>query len=239
MQRTMELIASGDPNGELEVWWGLNRPNNPDKGPWTTAQAKNLANRWAGVAVSYAYFPWVLQSDDNLLMMRNCWFSPAWMTLNGRPRMQLIDSDLNLDSMGAGQHYGTNYNGDGSHVTNWQKFLDPADWPKNLGTGGGKTLFRVKEGVERFFITDINNPAGSAQAQSTVPVSLDSIAYAPAGSAHGTRFNHPPGGCNVLYMDGHVEFIKYVQGSDDVGKFPVTTHAAIERLGGYGGSNQV
>ena len=22
-------------------------------------------------------------------------------------------------------------------------------------------------------------------------------------------FNHVPGGCNVLYMDGHVEFLKY------------------------------
>ena len=23
------------------------------------------------------------------------------------------------------------------------------------------------------------------------------------------EFNHIPGGCNVLYMDGHVEFTKY------------------------------
>jgi prepilin-type processing-associated H-X9-DG protein len=30
-------------------------------------------------------------------------------------------------------------------------------------------------------------------------------------------FNHIPGGCNVLYMDGHVEFIRYEQ----KGKFPV------------------
>ena len=29
-------------------------------------------------------------------------------------------------------------------------------------------------------------------------------------------FNHVPGGGNVLYMDGHVEFIKYP------GKFPMT-----------------
>ncbi len=25
-------------------------------------------------------------------------------------------------------------------------------------------------------------------------------------------FNHIPGGCNVLYMDGHVEFIRYPDG---------------------------
>lgn len=23
-------------------------------------------------------------------------------------------------------------------------------------------------------------------------------------------FNHIPGGCNTLYMDGHVEFIRYI-----------------------------
>ena len=37
------------------------------------------------------------------------------------------------------------------------------------------------------------------------------------------NFNHIPGGCNVLYMDGHVEFLKY-QGTG--GKFPVVTYAA-------------
>jgi prepilin-type processing-associated H-X9-DG protein len=36
------------------------------------------------------------------------------------------------------------------------------------------------------------------------------------GSATGV-FNHIPGGCNVLYMDGHVEFIRYP------GRYPVTT----------------
>jgi prepilin-type processing-associated H-X9-DG protein len=27
-------------------------------------------------------------------------------------------------------------------------------------------------------------------------------------------FNHIPGGCNVLFQDGHVEFIKYVGSTD-------------------------
>ena len=142
-----------------------------------------------------------------------------------------------MDAMGVSQHYGTSFVSDNSHSNNWARFLQPNEFPVNRGTGGGKKLYRVKEGIERFFITDINNPAGSAEAQSSIPVSLDSIAYAPAGSLHGSRFNHVPGGCNVLYMDGHVEFIKYVQGGDDVGKFPVTTVVAIERIGGYGGTN--
>ena len=62
-------------------------------------------------------------------------------------------------------------------------------------------------------ITDINNPAGSAQAQSSIPVFMDTLASGerPNGVISPTRqirFNHLPGGCNVLYMDGHVEFIK-------------------------------
>ncbi len=68
-----------------------------------------------------------------------------------------------------------------------------------------KTLYRFREGIERFLITDINNPSASNKAQSTLPVCWDQISVDPNGSG----FNHVPGGCNVLYMDGHVEFLKY------------------------------
>ena len=70
-------------------------------------------------------------------------------------------------------------------------------------TVGPVTLYRLREGIERFFITDINNPAASAVAQSEVFVMLD-------GATDNVRqFTHVPGGGNVLYMDGHVEFLKY------------------------------
>ena len=73
------------------------------------------------------------------------------------------------------------------------------------GNAGGNTVSRLREGIERFLITDINNPAGSAKAQSDIYIMFDTL-----GSGGGTRiFNHIPGGCNVLYMDGHVEFIRY------------------------------
>jgi prepilin-type N-terminal cleavage/methylation domain-containing protein/prepilin-type processing-associated H-X9-DG protein len=67
----------------------------------------------------------------------------------------------------------------------------------------------LREGIERFAITDINNPAGSAMAQSTLPVMWDNIANNGGYSQQNIRFNHVPGGSNVLYMDGHVQFIKY------------------------------
>ena len=72
-----------------------------------------------------------------------------------------------------------------------------------IGNGGGNTIYRLREGIERFLITDINNPGASAQAQSQVFVMMDIVA-----TSTGT-FNHIPGGSNVLYMDGHVEFVRY------------------------------
>jgi prepilin-type processing-associated H-X9-DG protein len=74
----------------------------------------------------------------------------------------------------------------------------------------GTTIRRFAEGMERFFITDINNPAGSAAAQSEIAVMYDlaSSVIRPAGGTD-TNFNHVPGGGNVLFMDGHVEFQRY------------------------------
>jgi len=73
----------------------------------------------------------------------------------------------------------------------------------NCGNGDTNTIFRLREGVERFLITDINNAGGSNLAQSDVAVMFDNLSVVPTG------FNHIPGGANVLFMDGHVEFAKY------------------------------
>jgi prepilin-type N-terminal cleavage/methylation domain-containing protein/prepilin-type processing-associated H-X9-DG protein len=74
------------------------------------------------------------------------------------------------------------------------------------------SALRLSEGVERFFITDINNPGSGALAQSELVVMYDGVAETPFD------FNHIPGGSNVLYMDGHVEFVKY---QSTTGQFPV------------------
>lgn len=66
----------------------------------------------------------------------------------------------------------------------------------------------LKEGLERFLITDINNPATGAGAQSEVVVMYDSL-HCEDGTLHPNEFNHVPGGCNILYMDGHVEFSRF------------------------------
>ncbi|MFA6240524.1 MAG: H-X9-DG-CTERM domain-containing protein [Candidatus Hydrogenedentales bacterium] len=79
-------------------------------------------------------------------------------------------------------------------------------------TGGKKqtVLWRVALGVERK-LTDpsASTPEGESIAQSDIPLLFDTISESPSA------FAHIPGGSNVLYMDGHVEFIKYP------GQFPI------------------
>jgi len=87
------------------------------------------------------------------------------------------------------------------------------------GNGGGDTCYRFREGVERFMITDINNPAASAKGQSKIFVMMDIVA------TNTDHFNHVPGGCNVLYLDGHVDFVRY--GPFPGGTPPVTQDMAI------------
>ena len=86
-----------------------------------------------------------------------------------------------------------------------------SDYSATLPSGKSITIRRLREGIERFCITDINNPAGAAQAQSNIVVMYDeSRAYdAGGGGAQAERFNHIPGGMNILFMDGHVEWARY------------------------------
>ncbi len=86
---------------------------------------------------------------------------------------------------------------------------DPVDNDSDLSidfpTSEDRTsIYRLREGIERFLITDINNPAASAHAQSEIFMAADDIA-----ALQPEEFNHTPGGCNVLYLDGHVEFLKF------------------------------
>jgi len=83
------------------------------------------------------------------------------------------------------------------------KDIDLTSISPGNGNAGGNTIRRLGEGIERFLITDINNPAGSAQAQSSLWIMTDRLSTVVKG------FNHVPGGSNVLYLDGHVAFVKY------------------------------
>jgi prepilin-type N-terminal cleavage/methylation domain-containing protein/prepilin-type processing-associated H-X9-DG protein len=124
--------------------------------------------------------------------------------------------------------------------------LSTSGWTEGLADDDGvsplpASLPRLKEGIERFLITDINNPAASARAQSTIFVMFDAFGNAAdLWKDNGIgAFNHVPGGCNVLYMDGHVEFVKVNAKAPIMTRLPVTSYAGTPDGGltGYGPFN--
>lgn len=100
-------------------------------------------------------------------------------------------------------------------------YEDLETFTDGLGNGrSGKTIYRLREGIERFLITDINNAAASAKAQSEVWIMGDGL-----GASANTvdKFNHIPGGSNVLYLDGHVSYLRY----EERGKAPINRPVAM------------
>ncbi len=83
-----------------------------------------------------------------------------------------------------------------------------------------KAVLPLREGIERFLLTDINNPAGTAKAQSTIPVLIEIAGWKHKKSADDFA------GANVLYMDGHVEYVR-------LGTFPVVP-GVLDTLSGLG-----
>ncbi|MCF6287062.1 MAG: hypothetical protein L3K26_18030 [Candidatus Hydrogenedentes bacterium] len=72
----------------------------------------------------------------------------------------------------------------------------------------GEMLLPMREGIERFLITDINGADASIRAQSPIPVLVEVAGWKHKKSL--AVFE----GANVLYMDGHVAFVPQ-------GTFPV------------------
>ncbi|HDP35559.1 MAG TPA: zf-HC2 domain-containing protein [Candidatus Hydrogenedentes bacterium] len=81
----------------------------------------------------------------------------------------------------------------------------------------GDDIYRLREGVERFMITDINNPGASAMAQSSLPIMLARPQSHRPGEGVFIRWwrrlqarvsgASAPRFIPTLFMDGHVEFI--------------------------------
>jgi prepilin-type processing-associated H-X9-DG protein len=105
------------------------------------------------------------------------------------------------------------------HIAKGMPFDTDLQVPAGQGNGGGNIIHRLQEGAERFTMTGINGPGGSAYWQSMIPVLIE------------RPENHMLVGGNVLFMDGHVEFIRYP------GKWPMTekTINALKELDAMGG----
>ena len=97
-----------------------------------------------------------------------------------------------------------------------RRFDEDLEVVPGTGSGGGDKILRIREGIERELVKDLANPAIIPTAQASIPIMWDRLSFQPDGKP---EFNHIPGGANVLFMDGHVEFVKYP------GRFPVTEKA--------------
>ena len=114
-------------------------------------------------------------------------------------------------------------------VHNAWEFRDSTSTP--VAVGGYQKAPRLRDGIERFFVANINNAAVSTVGQSELPIMWDAIGQGGNEPAH---FNHLPGGSNVLYMDGHVEFLQY---SRLDGEFPINIGGLIIHEGTHGGGH--
>ncbi len=230
LEDTIALIQAGDPDKELT------------QEDLTNPRIKKAAFDFLmAQSYSYAYFSWVVADDGagaaHLVAFQRIRKADAnWEDCPNQPSggdnkwgCPVLTFDQDYDVANPGAEYG--------HYNNNARTADGTDSrPKVFYNGSGgpgsKILYRLREGSERFMITDVYNPAASAKAQSSVPVYVDGMSGAlhVSGSFNSTktaqRYNHVPGGSNILYMDGHVEFEKYE------GKYPITHLMSTLQLGG-------
>ena len=144
---------------------------------------------------SYIYFCWVTTPEL---------FTRAGVDPN-KPDFQVADMNPVAKAI-----FSDLYGGPGTFDIGANCAMVDRDIPySEYAAGDPSVLYRVRQGVERFFITDINNPAASAKAETSIPVMFDEIRFKLNAIWNVSRMNHNPGGGNVLFMDGHVSFIKY------------------------------
>ncbi len=116
--------------------------------------------------------------------------------------------------------------------------MEPPPWPPWVpappvatGTFGSDAVVRIRQGAERFYITDVNNPAAAGFSESNLAIMWDTFGSSAFtdNDAGGLAFNHVPGGSNVLYMDGHVTYVRYPS------KFPMVKDEQVVKENSHHG----
>ena len=224
------ICPSGLNAGTPEEIWDV-RPNVSPVGMLPTPETNPMGMVLTGDGVvspcevtggtPYAYLGWVLtqaMAEDGV--------SPAGMGgMGGMAPMTKLMHNMTVYAASwegmhghGGMHHGPNPNA----LTHADQ-----DWTFDMPLDGKTRAYRLREGIERFLITDINSPAASTHAQSEIAVQWDSI-------APGARmFNHVPGGVNALFMDGHVKFLRYApDGNFPANQAGLVLHMANHALNG-------
>ncbi|MCP4643875.1 MAG: DUF1559 domain-containing protein [bacterium] len=161
-------------------------------------------------AQSYLYMAWALDVEGKLLAN----------TTDENDAGITVDSVLGFTSPDAIDGLASISDG----YTAWIDSGDASFFGSDLSGNDNTVAFRLREGIERFYISDINNPAATSKAQSEIWVMYDDVSAAKV-----EYFNHVPGGGNVLYMDGHVSFVRY-PGESPVSRYNACLMAAAESM---------
>jgi len=184
-------------------------------------------NMYLSMPVSYIYNPYATRTSSQYL--DTVWIRASWWT-----SVDAIDFTNVGDLAAAGCPMLGTWVTDAINLLDIDNTLVATYSPRSSGflDDDGQmlpdTYQRWREGTERFWITDINNAAASAKAQSEIYLMHDTWAdnnnssddFGVPNAPGAQFFNHLPGGSNVLYMDGHVEFVRYRT------KAPMTTEGA-------------
>lgn len=163
---------------------------------------------------SYLYIPWAFRSSSQ---MRDVVWS-AFVT-RFLVQVEILGPDVSPYGVPNAVWYTEMPSGEPGPVLagDLESLMAGGTLPNDDGNPLPASYLAMREGIERFLITDINNAAATNVGQSQLVVMLDAWAQSASGAVYENmvkNFNHVPGGCNVLYMDGHVEFIRF-------GEFPV------------------
>ncbi len=235
------VLCPSDPRGNGTNTMGFNNPSMlamPEDLAGAVRDVKTGVDAEAAKAcqmtllsnpTSYLYMPWAVQTMTQLIDIT--WVEEGWLYLynatndDDYPWMETVwmgGAGSIVDKVGCPSTWAfitlIPYLGEKDITT---ELTIGGYQPRTKADEGGLPLpsayHRLREGVERFFITDINNPASGSVAQSQLPVMWDAWSSNEnrAGDTSVIYYNHVPGGSNVLYVDGHVEFVRF--GS----KFPV------------------
>lgn len=146
---------------------------------------------WRPMEDSYSYWGWTVRGEQVS--------KPEDMAEMGR----VVDNDADDRSP----------LNPGCNLKNYLKDFDVV-----LPIYGRTRIYYLREGVERFFITDIQDPGARAKTAAEIPVLFDKLEASLEMTASQPKdWVHRPAGPNVLFMDGHAEFMPYPQANGSVG----------------------
>jgi len=94
-----------------------------------------------------------------------------------------------------------------------RKTIENLDPTRKIETPS-KDFYRLGKGVEIFFTTNYNDPEAAAKTRATIPVMFETF--------DSPGFGGDPDGANVLYLDGHVDYVRFGEA------FPV--NAGVQEL---------